>query len=72
MNNKALRVLEFNKIIDMLRQYAASEMGKAIVDNLMPSTDINEITLNQKETSEAVSMILKKGSLGLGGLAIRN
>ena len=68
MNNKALRVLEFNKIIDMLRQYAASEMGKAIVDNLMPSTDINEITLNQKETSEAVSMILKKGSLGLGGL----
>ena len=68
MNNKALRVLEFNKIIDMLRQYAASEMGKAIVDNLMPSTDINEITLNQKETSEAVSMILKKGSLVLGGL----
>lgn len=68
MNNKALRVLEFNKIIDMLRQCAASEMGKAIVDNLLPSTDINEITLNQKETSEAVSMILKKGSLGLGGL----
>lgn len=68
MNNKAFRVLEFNKIIDMLRQCAASEMGKAIVDNLLPSTDINEITLNQKETSEAVSMILKKGSLGLGGL----
>lgn len=68
MDNKTLRVLEFNKIIDMLRQYASSEMGKAIVDNLMPSTDIDEITLNQKETSEAVSMILKKGSLGLGGL----
>lgn len=68
MNNKTLRVLEFNKIIDMLRQYAASELGKAIVDKLEPSTDINEITLNQKETSEAVSMILKKGSLGLGGL----
>lgn len=68
MDSKSLRVLEFNKIIDMLRQYAASDLGKAIVDKLVPSTDINEITLNQKETSEAVSMILKKGSLGLGGL----
>lgn len=68
MNSKTLRVLEFNKIIDKLRQYAASDLGKAIVDNLKPSMDINEIKLNQKETSEAVSMILKKGSLGLGGL----
>lgn len=68
MNSKTLRVLEFNKIIDKLRQYAASDLGKAIVDKLEPSTDINEIELNQKETSEAVSMILKKGSLGLGGL----
>ena len=68
MDSKTLRVLEFNKIIDMLRQYAASDLGKAIVDDLKPSTDINEIIFNQKETSEAVSMILKKGSLGLGGL----
>lgn len=68
MNSKTLRVLEFNKIIGMLRQYAASDLGKAIVDKLEPSTDIQEISLNQKETSEAVSMILKKGSLGLGGL----
>ncbi len=68
MNSKTLRVLEFNKIIDKLRQYASSDLGKAIVDKLEPSTDINEIKLNQRETSEAVSMILKKGSLGLGGL----
>ncbi|MDO4300984.1 MAG: endonuclease MutS2 [Clostridia bacterium] len=68
MNSKTLRVLEFNKIVDMLRQYASSDLGKSIVDKLEPSTDIQEISLNQKETSEAVSMILKKGSLGLGGL----
>lgn len=68
MNSKTLRVLEFNKIIDKLRQYASSDLGKSIVDKLEPSTDINEIKLNQRETSEAVSMILKKGSLGLGGL----
>ena len=68
MNNKALRVLEFNKIKDMLKQYAASEMGKAVIEELKPSTDIDKIRSDQRETSEAVSMILKKGSLGLGGL----
>lgn len=68
MNSKALRVLEFNKILDMLKNYAASQQGKALVDKLEPITDIDAIIHSQKETSEAVSMILKKGSLGLGGL----
>lgn len=68
MDAKTLRVLEFNKIINMLKQYAVSDMGKAIAEKLQPSTDINEIKTSQRETSEAVSMILKKGSLGLGGL----
>ncbi len=68
MDKKALRTLEFNKIIDKLVSLASSEMGKAISRELEPSADINVITVNQKETSEAVSMIIKKGSLHLGGL----
>ncbi len=43
-------------------------MRKAISRELEPSTDINVINQSQKETSEAVSMIFKKGSLHLGGL----
>ena len=35
---------------------------------MTPYTDIDEIKLHQGETSEAVTMILKKGSLGMGGL----
>ncbi len=68
MNGKALKTLEFNKIIDRLVSLAASDIGKEIASNLKPSTDIDEIKLNQRETSESVSMILKKGSLQLGGL----
>lgn len=68
MNNKALKTLEFNKITDKLVSLAASEMGKNIAGELVPSTDISEIAHNLKETSEAVSMIIKKGSLHLGGL----
>lgn len=68
MDKKALKTLEFDKIIDMLKALAASEMGKAIASELVPSTDFSRIQALQKETSEAVSMIMKKGSLRLGGL----
>lgn len=68
MNEKALNTLEFNKIKERLAGYAASEMGKEAVRSLKPSIDINEINDWQKETTEAVSMIMKKGSLSLGGL----
>ncbi len=68
MNRKAFRTLEFSKIIQMLISCAASDMGKAAAEGLEPSADIEEIRRSQKETSEALSMIIKKGSLGLGGL----
>ncbi len=68
MDNKALITLEFNKIKDMLRSKAASAIGKALIDDLQPSSDIEEIKLWQRETATAVSMVMKKGSLVLGGL----
>ena len=68
MEVKSFKTLEFNKIIDKLQNYAGSELGKKIAGQLTPYTDIDEIKLHQGETSEAVTMILKKGSLGMGGL----
>lgn len=68
MNDKVFKTLEMNKIIDMLSGCASSSLGKELVYQLMPSTDIKEIINWQKETSEAVTMIMKKGSLSLGGL----
>lgn len=68
MEAKSLKTLEFNKIIEKLQNFAGSSLGKKLAANLVPYTDIDEITLHQRETSEAVTMILKKGSLGMGGL----
>lgn len=68
MNEKALKTLEYNKIIDKLAGYAASQMGKEAVYALRPSIDIKEIEGWQSETTEAVSMVMKKGSLSLGAL----
>lgn len=68
MNKKTLKNLEFDKIIQKVASFASSSVGKEKINSLVPSTNINDIKIWQKETSEAVTMILKKGSLKMGGL----
>lgn len=68
MNSKVLKTLEYNKIIDKLSELAGSRMGKDLCASLLPSENIGEIKIRQKETSDALSRIFKKGSLGFYGL----
>ncbi len=68
MNAKALRTLEYNKIIDKLIGLAGSGLGKELCGALLPSNDRNEITFKQKETSDALARIFRKGSLGFYGI----
>ena len=68
MNEKALRILEYPKIIDMLTGYASSPMGKELCRNLMPSSNISEILQGQMETSDALTRVMKKGSLSFSGI----
>ncbi|PKM54745.1 MAG: endonuclease MutS2 [Firmicutes bacterium HGW-Firmicutes-5] len=67
MNQKALKILEYDKIILQLKQLAQSEPGKKMVDALKPYSDLETITIKQNETSEALSTILKYGSLPIRG-----
>ncbi|MDR1532874.1 MAG: endonuclease MutS2 [Clostridiales bacterium] len=68
MREKVLATLEYTKIIKMLTDKAVSTMGKERCGTLAPMTSLDEITRAQRETSEAVSMIIKRGSLPLGGI----
>ncbi|MDY3249270.1 MAG: endonuclease MutS2 [Candidatus Choladocola sp.] len=68
MNEKAMKVLEYPKIIQKLTEYAASEPGKELCRNLVPSADIHEIRRMQRETTDAVSRILRRGSVSFSGL----
>ena len=68
MNEKALKTLEYTKIIDQLTEYASTEMGKALCRELQPSCDLEEIRRTQTETSDAVTRIRMKGSLSFGGV----
>lgn len=67
MNQKAQRVLEYDKIIQMLMDLAGSEAGKERAKKLSPATDLSLIHKSQEETSEALTTILKLGSLPIRG-----
>lgn len=67
MNQKALKTLEYHKIIAKLMEYASCDSGKELCRNLVPSTDYHEIVLSLKETTDAVTRVRQKGNLSFGG-----
>ena len=67
MKTKAKSVLEYNKIMARLEEQAGSEMAKKIISELRPCHEIRLIRDMLAETTEAVSLIVHKGSLPLGG-----
>ncbi len=68
MNEKVLKTLEYNKIIDILVDKAGSTPGKDLCKVLVPSTDLHEIKKTQTETTDALKRIWQKGSLSFSGL----
>ena len=68
MNEKAMRILEYNKIIHMLCENTVSNLGRDIAEVLVPSNNINEVRELLQETSEAVNLLLKKGNIPLAGI----
>lgn len=69
MNEKALKVLEYKKIIDMLVEEADSTLGQSVAEQLMPSDNIEEVKLWLDETEETLQILLKRGNPPFGGLS---
>ena len=67
MNQKALRILEYDKIIEKLVEKASSLPGKELCKNLLPMTDPEEIKKEQEYTKDALSRLFKKGGISFGG-----
>ncbi|MDC3415713.1 endonuclease MutS2 [Aquibacillus salsiterrae] len=68
MNPRIFQVLEYNKIIDMLKNLAASSLGKGKIEALKPSIKLDEVIRWQQETDEAAAVLRLKGSVPLGGI----
>lgn len=68
MERRVLRVLEFDKIINMLAQHAASSLGRERALALIPVRNTDAIKKMQAETSEARAVLDLFGSVPLGGI----
>ena len=61
MQNIYLEKLEFNKITAILSGYSVTSFGKLKCKQLCPMTDSNKIQKALSETTEAVSLLYRKG-----------
>lgn len=66
MNEKVLRVVEFNKIIGFLEEEATSDPGRELCRSILPMNDLREIERAQDETAGAVACLLRAGKISFG------
>ena len=57
MNADAMRILEYDKLKEILKEYAITEQAKKMLDELQPSADIRKIEQLMLETTEARRII---------------
>ncbi|MDN3449125.1 endonuclease MutS2 [Planococcus sp. APC 3906] len=65
---RALRTLEFYKIRSEVARYCTSSLGKAHIDGLLPSIEINEVNRLLEEMDEGAAIIRTKGNVPMGGI----
>ncbi len=68
MNQRALDILGYNKIIELLRCETECLLSKDMIAKLYPDTNIRAIKKELRSTTEAVDLIMHKGALPTGGI----
>ena len=68
MNQKVLRTLEYNKIVERLAEYAFGADTKERCLSRLPPPSLSEITNAQQQTKDAMNRSLKKGRLDCSGI----
>ena len=69
MEERTLKVLEYDKIRERLKSYASSDAGRALCDKLKPSSNYRHILKWQQNTSDALRRINQRGSsVSFGGV----
>ena len=68
MQERTLKILEFNKIKQKLKEYAITKGSKEIIDKLHPLDTVFEVRRKLKETEEALDLLMTKGNPPFEGL----
>ena len=62
MNEKALKVLEFDKIKEHMKDFTCTQSAKDLIDELKPYDNAYEVKEHLEETKEAFELLYKKGN----------
>lgn len=62
------RILEINRVKEMLKGYTVSSLGKKAVDEMEIYHDIEVLKMKQEEVTEAANIIIKRSSPPLFGI----
>lgn len=68
MNDRAIKILEFDKIREMLVHFAGSDLGRRRCAALVPSDTREQAEAWQQETEDALTRTYSKGSLSFSGI----
>ncbi len=68
MDEHSLTVLEFNKLVARLAQYAACKLGREKALRTRPTNCLETARLKQRETTEAKTILEQEGDIPLGGI----
>lgn len=68
MDKKYYKVLEIDKILNMLKEKASSTLGLSIIENLNPFSEYEEVKTALEETTEAQSILIKRGHVPIQGI----
>ncbi|GAB4513058.1 MAG: endonuclease MutS2 [Anaerolineae bacterium] len=68
INEKSLDVLEFKKVLSQLAKHTTFSAGAEMAQELLPSTDLEEAQIWQRETAEALAIFENNTNVALGGV----
>ena len=69
MDIKTIQKLEFNKIREIISEYAITYIGKKFSINIQPIDNINDLQKALKQTTEASNLLYRKSSCPIAEIA---
>ncbi|MDA3130482.1 endonuclease MutS2 [Aliibacillus thermotolerans] len=68
MNERVMRVLEYDKMKEQLKEHVTSSLGRKKVEALMPHSSFTEVKKDLARTKEGVKVLGLRGNVPLGGI----
>lgn len=68
MNERTLKILEYDRILQLLANEASSNLGMGLAKKLKPSAVPELVKERQEETAEALAILWREGEIPLGGI----